>query len=68
MVWKKGKYPDIVRARSLFCYWAVRDLGITNRALAIELRLTQPAVSISVKRDEKKAGDVKVKLIEESDL
>jgi hypothetical protein len=34
VVWKKGKYPDIVRARSLFCYWAVRELGITNRALA----------------------------------
>jgi len=65
MVWKKGKRPDIVKARSLFCYWAVRDLGITNRALAGQLRLTQPAVSISVRRGEKIAEDLKVKLIEE---
>ena len=68
MVWKKGKYPHIVRARSLFCYWAVRDLGITNRTLAVQLRLTQPAVSISVRRGEKIAEDLKVKLIEETDL
>ena len=68
MVWKKGKRPDIVKARSLFCYWAVRDLGITNRALAGQLRLTQPAVSISVRRGEKIAEDLKVKLIEERDL
>jgi hypothetical protein len=24
-VWKKGKHPQIVKARSLLCYWAVHD-------------------------------------------
>jgi hypothetical protein len=37
-------------------------------ALAVQLRLTQPAVSISARRGEKIAEDVEVKLIEESDL
>ena len=64
-VWKKGKRSEIVKARSLFCYWAVRDLGVTNRSLAEKLGLTQPAVSISVGRGEKIADELKVKLIEE---
>jgi hypothetical protein len=68
MVWKKGKYPDIVRARSLFCYWAVRELGITNRALAGSLRLTQPAVSLSVRRGEKRAEELDLKLTKKRDL
>ncbi len=52
-VWEKGKHPETVRARSLLCFWAVRELGITMTALAVRLGLTQPAVSISVKRGEK---------------
>jgi hypothetical protein len=68
VVWKKGKYPDIVRARSLFCYWAVRELGITNRALAGRLSLSQPAVSLSVRRGEQLAEELDLKLIEKRDL
>lgn len=52
-VWEKGKHPETVRARSLFCFWAVRELGITMTEVAATLGLTQPAVSISVKRGEK---------------
>ncbi len=52
-----GKYPRLVEARSLFCYWAVRELGLTATALARQLRLTQPAVSIAVKRGEKIAKE-----------
>jgi hypothetical protein len=42
--------------------------GEACRALAVQLRLTPPAVSISVGRGEKIAEDLKVKLIEGSDL
>jgi hypothetical protein len=52
-IFLSGKYPRIVQARSLFCYWAVRELGVTATALAKRLRQSQPAVSISVKRGEK---------------
>lgn len=47
------RYPGIVQARSVLCYWAVRELGMTATELARRMGLTQPAVSISVKRGEK---------------
>lgn len=49
------KYPVVVRARSLFSYWAVRELGVSATALARRLKISQPAVSISVRRGEKLA-------------
>jgi hypothetical protein len=54
----KREKPAIVRARSLFGYWAVRELGCTNRALAEKLGLTQSAVSISVRRGERIAAEL----------
>ena len=47
-----GKYRHAVKVRSVFCYWAVRELGESATALAKRLKLSQPAVSISVKRGE----------------
>jgi REP element-mobilizing transposase RayT len=47
-----GKYPRLVEARSVFCYFAVRELGMTATALARLLNLSQPTVSITVKRGE----------------
>ena len=54
---KAGKYKKVVPARSVFCYWAVRELGVSATALAERLGMTQPAVSISVKRGERIADD-----------
>ena len=51
------RYRKVVQARSLFCYWAVRQLGVTAAALAKRSRLTQPAVSILVKRGERIARE-----------
>ena len=51
-IYAPGKYRQHVRARSVFCYWAVRKLGYTATDLARRLGLTQPAVSISVQRGE----------------
>ena len=62
-VWQKGKHPETVRARSLLCFWAVRELGITMTELAVRLGLTQPAVSISVKRGEKLVKDNAYRLL-----
>jgi len=45
------------KARSLFCYWAVRKLGYSEAFLAKELSITQPALSMSVKRGETKCRD-----------
>jgi hypothetical protein len=56
-IYTPGKQPSLVRARSLFCYWAVRELGISATALARKLNLSQPAISISVRRGEKIARE-----------
>jgi len=47
-----GRYPAIVQARSVLCFLAVRELGMTATELAQKMGLTQPAISISVKRGE----------------
>ncbi len=51
-IFKPGKQPLKVKARSLFCYWAVHELGHTMTSLAMQLKQSQPAVSISVRRGE----------------
>ena len=51
-VFQPGKQPQKVKARSLFCYWAVRELGITMAVLAAKLCISQPTVSLSVRRGE----------------
>jgi len=62
-VWASGKHPLTVKARSLLCYWAVRELGFTATEVSKQLRVSQPAVSISVKRGEKIIMSEKLKLI-----
>lgn len=49
-VWAEGKYRRIVEARSLLCYWAVRELGLPMSSMAQRLRISIPAVSGSVTR------------------
>ena len=31
IVTRRGRYPDTVQARSVLCYWTVRDLGISTK-------------------------------------
>jgi hypothetical protein len=47
------RYPEVVQARSLLCFWAVRELGLAATGLAKKFGLTQPAVSIAVMHGEK---------------
>jgi len=49
-VWASGKQPKVVQARSLLCYWATSELGISQAWLSKRLRLSQPAISLSVAR------------------
>jgi putative transposase len=55
-VWARGRYRKVVEVRSLFCYWAVRELGTTMSSLAVQLGISVPAVSKSVKRGGELAG------------
>lgn len=42
-VWATGKHQRTVEARSLLCFWATAELGITQSYLARKLRISQPA-------------------------
>jgi REP element-mobilizing transposase RayT len=52
-IWKGGKSRNRVAARSLLCFWAVRELGISMTELSRSLDLSLSGVSQSVIRGEK---------------
>ncbi|MCP4746608.1 MAG: hypothetical protein GY874_10795 [Desulfobacteraceae bacterium] len=56
-VWSKGKYRHIVAARSLLCYWAVRELGMSATSLAPKFDMSATAISKSVLRGEAMAQE-----------
>jgi putative transposase len=64
-IFKPGKQPVKVKARSLLCYWAVRELGFTMADLAPKLNISQPAVSISAQRGERMASENGYSLMDE---
>jgi len=51
-VWAAGRQRHIVEARSLLCFWAVRELGISMTSLSRKLNISIAAVSQSVIRGE----------------
>jgi chromosomal replication initiation ATPase DnaA len=58
-----GKYKKVTAARSLVCFWAVRELGISQIRLALKFGISQPAVSMAVSRGEQMAKDCKFSII-----
>ena len=59
-----SKQPQRVNARSLVCYWAVKELKMKATAVAKLLGITQSAVTKALQRGEKWALENKLKLIE----
>lgn len=55
-VFAAGKERRTVQARSLLCYWAVRECGMTMASLARRLKISPTAVSQSVRRGESVAA------------
>ena len=64
-IWGKGKHPQTVKARSLLCYWSVRELGISATELARRIGISQPAISQSVIRGEALAKENGLELIDD---
>jgi len=64
-IWAPGKERKRVKARSLLCYWAVRDRGMSMAELSRRLNLSLSGVSFSVKRGEKIAQDNGYKLMDQ---
>ena len=61
-IYSPGKYKRLIKPRSVFCYWAIRELDETATSLAKRLDLTQSSVSKSVLRGEKVVKDMDLKL------
>ena len=64
-IWKAGKSRNRVAARSLFCFWATRELGISMTELSSRLNLSPSGVSQSVIRGEKIAETNGFRLLED---
>jgi len=64
-VLSSSKQPQRVKARSLLCYWAVKELEVGGVDIARRLKISQSAVSRAVARGESIAADMDLKLIEE---
>jgi chromosomal replication initiation ATPase DnaA len=64
-LYARGRQKTLVEARSLFCFWAVRELGVPQKALAERFSLTEPAISYAVRRGERIARERGYKLMEE---
>ncbi len=56
-IFSKSKQTEKVKARSLFCYWASRELGVSQTELARRLQISVPAVCYSVDRGERIAKE-----------
>ena len=63
-IMSKGKQQRKVKARSLFCFWAVKELGMSLRDMARRLEISPPAVGYSVERGESIARENGYQLIE----
>jgi hypothetical protein len=63
-LWAPGKERKRVEARSVLCYWAVRDLGTNMAELSRRLKLSISGVSLSVKRGERIVQDRGYRLID----
>jgi putative transposase len=63
-IFSRRKHRESVKARSVFCYWAVKELRESATALARKLGVSQPAVSISVKRGAGIVSDMGLRLSE----
>ena len=63
-VFSKGRQKKKVKARSLLCYWAVREAGISLRTLTKRLGITAPGVGYAVERGEAIARENHVELIQ----
>ena len=58
-----GKNRETVQARSILCYWAVRECGIAMVELAKRFEISSTAVSQSVVRGEKIVLEKNLKLV-----
>jgi len=63
-IWTRGKHQRIVDARSVLCFWAVHELGVSMTSMGRKLGLSTPAISKSVTRGKQISESKGFRLIE----
>jgi REP-associated tyrosine transposase len=56
----RDRQRKTVQARSLLCYWVAEELGMTQPEIGLILKITQPAVSLAIKRGKKFTSENKI--------
>ena len=63
-LYSKSRQKIRAEARSVFCFWAVRELGIYGSEMAKRLNMSQPGVVYAVKKGESIVKDKAIQLTE----
>ncbi|MBW1979646.1 MAG: transposase [Deltaproteobacteria bacterium] len=63
-VFSRGRQVQKVKARSLLCFWAARELGISHTELARKLTMSLAGIGFSVQRGEAIARDGNYELLD----
>ena len=61
-LYSKGRQKVRADARSVFCYWAVRELGVEGTQMAKLLQMSQPGVAYAVKKGESIVREQKLQM------
>ena len=56
-LYQKGRPRWLSQARSLLCFWAVRELGIPQKELAERFSLSEPTIAYAVKKGQRFAEE-----------
>lgn len=60
-----GKRRAVVKARSIACYWAHRELGMSQTELARKFGVSQPAICAVVQKGQKSIQEHQFKLVKD---
>ena len=63
-LYSKGRQKVRSEARSVFCYWAVRELGVEGAQMAKRLGMSPPGIAYAVKRGERVLRQKGLQMIE----
>jgi putative transposase len=62
-IWSPGRFRRIVEARSVLCYWAVREMGASMTMLSRKMGVSVAAISGSVIRGQTIVEEKGLKII-----
>jgi len=62
-IYSRGRQGYKVKAKSLVCYWAVRELGVPLSELASFFKMSAPGIGYAVERGEKMVRSDGFKLV-----